>query len=184
MLQFQRHHRAQLEVRDKRRICFYACVFNAEASISERNERGEVVTYREVIRPGAFHMALASDAEVYANIDHDNGQAFALRSTGDLLLQEDPYGLFCSCWIPETELGDSIIKDVDRGNLNATSFRFGDLNSRTTDGVVERLQLSLFDVCLTNHPAYKQTQGEVHLRSDDSKQRIAVAKYRLLKLKA
>lgn len=178
-----RHHKQRFDIQERRRLTFYAAVFDEETTIHERDQGGQLVTYTEVIRPGAFSAALATDDEVIANLDHDPARTFARRSDGSLLLQEDPHGLFASAWVPEGEFGDSILADVLSGKLDGCSFRFGPVKSRTTNGVVERLQVTLADVCLTAFPAYDGT--EVHVRNK-ALQRVnfLFTKLRLLKIKA
>lgn len=158
-----RNQKTRFEVSDKRRLSFYAAVFNMPTMIVEPGDNGDMVRYQEVIKPGAFDSALSSDAEVIANIDHDEVQTFATRSSGKLLLQSDPYGLFASCWIPATPEGDRIIERIKSGELDGCSFRFVPIENGNTDGVVERVKVKLYDVCLTANPAYPGT--EVHLRN-------------------
>lgn len=172
--------KARATVGDNRRLTFYAAVFDQPATVSDPDGKGGVTTYREVIRPGAFAEALASNAEVIANIDHDPAQTFATRSTGELLLQEDPHGLFASCYLPAGEFGDSILSRVQGGELDGCSFRFTAVESRTEGDVVERLRVTLADVCLTASPAYPGT--EVHLRNKN-RATATRTKLRLLKLR-
>lgn len=176
--------RQQLEVSDNRRVSFYAAIFDEEAVITERDQGGKLVTFRERIAPGAFAASLASGHEVIANIDHDEGRTFARTSDGTLLVQEDPRGLFCSCWIPEGAFGDEIIADVKAGKLTATSFRFETVKDRTVNGVVEVQAVRLADVCLTSLPAYSVTKGEVHLRHHQGdKTKMLLTRLRLTKIK-
>lgn len=174
--------KTRAELRDNRRLCWYACLFNEKATITERTASGEVVTYDEVIAPGAFTEALRGTEEVVANIDHDNQQTFAKRSDGTLLLQQDPKGLFCSCYIPDNEHGDRIIKRVEAGELDGSSFWFVPDTSRIINGVTERQSVKLIDVCLTNRPAYPQTIGEVHLRNNQQ-QHSRATRLKLIKIK-
>jgi HK97 family phage prohead protease len=183
MNQHQRSNRVRPEIKDSRRLCWYACLFDQPAEITERDKNGQLVTYTEIIRPGAFTRTLSEDHAVVGNIDHDNGSSFATTTDGTLLLQEDPKGLFASCWIPEGEAGDAVIQRVLSGELDGSSFRFGSVKSRSNGGTVERLEVTLADVCLTANPAYPQTHGEVHLRSKDRTAAL-LSRYRLMKIKA
>jgi len=178
-----RTSKVRFDISDNRRLSFYAALFGEEATIQERDNRGQIVSYREVIVPGAFTRTLATDAEVIANIDHDPARTFAKRSTGELLLQQDAHGLFCSCYLPSNELGDQIIRDVKAGKLDGTSFRFAPTETRTTGDLAERVAVELADVCITANPAYPQTKGEVHLRTNPDKTRLLLARYRLVRTK-
>lgn len=180
--QHSRRQPYQFKITDRRRVTFYAAVFGEPTTIHERNDAGEIVTYSEVIMPGAFTVALASDTEVIANLEHDPARTFARRSDGSLLLQEDPHGLWCSCWVPEGEFGDRILSDIEAGILDGCSFKFGPVQTRTVDGVVQRHVVSLHDVCLTTSPAYDGT--EVHLRNRAlERTKYLFTKLKLLKLK-
>lgn len=184
-----RQYKNRFEVTESRRLTWYPALFDQETRISEPGPDGATVTYTEVIRAGAFAATLKDRGQnVTANIDHDDSQLFAQTFDGSLLLQEDAKGLFASCWLPEGELGDRIIRDVQNGTLDGASFRFGPVKDRVTRNgdFVERLAVTLADVCLTSHPAYPQTEGEVLVRStqpDNTKLRATQAKLRLLKLK-
>lgn len=176
-MQLQRTHKQRFNVTDRRRLTFYAAVFDEPTTIHERDQAGEIVSYQEVIRPGAFLDTLKDWHEVIANIDHDPSRTFAKRSDGSLLLQEDPHGLWASCWVPEGDFGDTILKDVEAGVLDGCSFKFGPVKDRTDNGLVERMAVKLYDVCLTASPAYNGT--EVHLRT----QALARTKFLFTKLR-
>lgn len=179
-MQLTRNSHCRFELSDRRRLTFYAAVFSTPTLITEQDTHGKLVKYREAILPGAFTDALASNAEVIADINHDAKQEFACRSDGSLLLQEDPYGLFASCWIPETPFGEDVLSRVKSGDLNACSFRFAPVTSSTENDIVNRVAVKLFDVCLTNRPAYPGT--DVHLRTANN-MAFQSARYRYLKMK-
>lgn len=176
---FQRSNN-RIELKDNRRLCWYACLFDQKTIITEPDQTGKIITYPEVIRAGAFAKSLESGSEVVANINHSNDSIFARISDNTLLLQEDPKGLYCSCWIREDAIGDEIINQVQQGKLNGSSFRFTDVESIITADLTERLVLNLWDVCLTDIPAYPQTKGEVHLRT---KRDYISSRIRIIKIK-
>lgn len=175
-----RNQKTRVEISDRRRLTFYASVFNVPTLITEKDETGKLVRYREVITPGAFDRALESKSEVIANIDHDEVQTFATRSSGKLLLQSDPHGLFASCWLPDTPEGDSILQRVKSGELDGCSFRFVPVVNRMNEDVVERMEVKLYDVCLTANPAYPGT--EVHVRNNN-RMAYLLARYKYTKIK-
>lgn len=157
-----RSGRPSFRLEDGRRLTWYACLFDSPTVIHEGGE-----TYTEVVRPGAFDRTLAARTSVIANVDHDPARTFAATADGTLLLQTDPKGLFCSCWLPETALGDVVLDDVQSGRLAGASFRFVPTETREAGGVVERVGVTLADVCVTATPAYPDTLGEVHVRTVD-----------------
>ncbi|MBP3957418.1 HK97 family phage prohead protease [Gemmata sp. G18] len=177
-----RNSRIAPTIGENRRLSFYASVFGEIAPITERDAAGKLVSYREVIRPGAFTEALCSEAEVIANIDHDDKQTFARRSTGELILQEDPHGLFASCYLPPGEFGDSIISRVERGELDGCSFRFGSLKDRLNGDLVERLSVTLADVCICRNTAAAYHETTVHLRQNQELKRM-LSRMRIIKIK-
>jgi HK97 family phage prohead protease len=171
----RRAARPQFRVESGRRLNWYACLYDSPTVIRE-----DGTVYTERIVSGAFDSFLAGDGNVTANIDHDDTFKFAQRTDGSLLLQTDPKGLFCSCWVPEGELGDEVIRRAMSGEMGA-SFRFHPVESREADGVVERVSVLLADVCITDHPAYPDTIGEVHVRTQEEDKNKRRAAYLLLK---
>lgn len=172
------------EVRDGRRLCFYAAVFNRYATITEGGR-----TYRETIRPGAFRSTLAAARnDVYACVEHAAVQTFARRSTG-LVLQEDGRGLFASCYLPEGDpFADQVLTDVRAGKYRGCSFAFRTTSDRWHAGgtpggppleLCEVLGADLVDVCVTANPAYRDTAVSVRADRDRDRGR----RIRLLKLR-
>ncbi len=180
---FQRTTKQRFNLTDRRRITFYAAVFGEVTTIHERNQNGELITYKETILPDAFSDTLKSNWEVIADLDHDPQRQFAKRSDGSLLLQADPHGLWASCWIPNGSFGDTILHDIETGKLDGCSFKFAPVKDRTNGDIVERIAVNLIDVCLTATPAYDGT--EVHLRHKQQERnnsiftRIKLAKLRI-----
>jgi len=158
---------------DRRRLTFYAAVYDSPAVVFDIGpDRKTRTKYREVIPQGAFTKALAQSSEIVADIDHDETKTFARTSDGSLMIQSDPHGLFCSCWIPETEHGNAILRDIEAGKLTGCSFHAlyeptaqvwrtgGDMPECT---VTEMYQL--VDVCLTGSPAYEETDVLVRTKT-------------------
>lgn len=168
------------EIRDGRRLCFYAAVFDTPTVITEAGKK-----FTEVVRPGAFTRSLAAGGDVYACLEHDPAWTFARRSAG-LVLQEDARGLFCSAYLPDSAMGNQVLADVRAGRLPGCSFAFRTLSDRWTEGRAggqlpgcELLAVELVDVCLTKTPAYPGTV--VSVRSDAGPKRAR--RIRLLKLR-
>jgi HK97 family phage prohead protease len=181
--------RAETAVRDNRRLTFYAATFDNETTVTDVAEPyGRRMRYREVVRPGAFRGYLETGGDVRASIDHDRNRTFASRASGELLLQEDSRGLFATCELPRNDLGDRIIRDIEAGRLNGSSFRFATVKDRWTPGNVPLCELeavALDDVTLTDQPAYASMVGEVHLRHDEHARKLAewFRRLRLTKLR-
>lgn len=168
-LRIRTSHRP-IEIRDSRRLCFYAAVFDSETTVCDLMPNRQRTTFREVVKPGAFRSSLVNNNEVLATIDHDESKTFARRSTGDLILQEDRKGLFASAWIPETPLGDQLIKDVEAELMTGCSFK-----SRIVEGgdiwqgdLCQVVEAPLLDVCITANPAYQAT-SLVRMRTEKYK---------------
>jgi HK97 family phage prohead protease len=175
--------RSQPTIRDNRRLGWYAAIFDTPTMVYDFRPGEKTRShYTEVVRPGAFLEALKGQSEVVANIDHDDRRTFARRSTGELLLQEDKVGLYCSTWLPENTLGDAIKADVEKGRLDASSFKFSQEKDRWNGDECELLSFNLHDVCLTDRPAYESTRGEVHLRTFDRCMEL-FARLKLVKFK-
>lgn len=160
-----------VELSDSRRITFYGAVFDQPAFVRDHATPLNMVTrYRETIKPGAFSRALTQPGEIIANIDHDANRTFAKRTTGELLLQEDSRGLFATCELPRSDLGDWIRSEVEHGRLRGCSVQM--VTSPETErwsGTADDLGCDIVgcvlrDVCLTNHAAYSGT--DVRLRTD------------------
>lgn len=174
-----------LSSQDDRRLGFYAALWDEPTVVYDyRPGAKERSNYTEVVRAGAFLDSLKGETEVLATVDHDPGRTFARRSTGELILQEDPKGLFVSCWLPDNDLGNRVLADVKNGTLNGASFRFVPMRERWEGDTCELLAVSLADVCLTDKPAYKATQGEVHVRTSSVKINELFTRLRFVKLKA
>lgn len=177
-----RSRTSTLELRENRRLSFYAAVFDQPTIVRDVVPgTGTIGEFREVVRPGAFLDSLKGDAEIIGNIDHDDARTFALRSRGELILSEDPFGLFATCYLPKTPLADALISDIESGKVAGASFRSriipdGDV---WNGDLLEVVKAPLIDVCVTARPAYKAT--EVRVRNDNY--RDLFLRMRILKLK-
>lgn len=153
---------SSVHVGEDRRLSFYAALYGAAADVVEHGQE-----YRERIAPGAFDDYLRSTGEVVGNINHRDALAFAKRSDGSLLLQSDAKGLFASCYLPRTDVGDMVLRAHREGRIRGASFQFDPVQSRTVNGIVERAAVRLVDVCVAigEDPVYPQTADEVHIRT-------------------
>jgi HK97 family phage prohead protease len=175
-----------LSIKDSRRLTFYAAIFDTPAEVVDYMPgTSQRTRYVETILPGSFRDSLKAGARVVANISHNDAATFASTDDGSLILQEDPRGLFCSCWIPETPAGDGIIQGVGNGLYCGASFK-GTFGERVTgDSAVEVYSVALDDVCITSTPAHPATEGNVHLRTrpDRTQQLFALLNFLKIKLR-
>ncbi|MBP3954915.1 HK97 family phage prohead protease [Gemmata sp. G18] len=179
----QHQRRTEFELSDNRRITFYPVVWNQETTIFQRNG-----SYREMLLPGMFAASLADPRnEVVATVDHDPEKVLAKRTSGELLLTNDPHGVFASLWLPETPLGDAVLSGVKEGTIWGCSCGWeGGENSTTDSGVVQWRSGRLFDVCvvMTGQPAYAGTEVNLrtHTRVDALLARLRLVKFNISRL--
>jgi len=119
--------------------------------------------FKEIIKRGAFAKALAKDHDVIANINHDDNKILA-RSGNNLILKEDPIGLYFELEVPETSYGNDLLINVRSGNVSKCSFAFSvgadTWETMTDDGLPIRTIQDidqLFDVAIVTVPAYEDT---------------------------
>lgn len=143
---------------DGKMIAGYAAVFNVLSD--------DVGWFREMVMPGAFTRCLASDPDVRALFNHDSNIVLGRTRSGTLRLSEDTRGLKFDCDMPETSMGQDILKMIKRGDVSQCSFGFmvNEQNWREEkddkgDFQVTRelTDVELFDVSPVTYPAYPQT---------------------------
>lgn len=108
-----------VEDRDKesRIVSGYASVFN-----SESRDLG----FFETIAPGAITEETIKDSDVFATLNHDPDKVLARSNhgVGSLELFVDDRGLHYRYDAPHTDLGNSVLEHIDRGDLTDASFAF------------------------------------------------------------
>jgi len=170
-------------------------VLNPQMQVKGRKLQGYASSYekvsndlggfKEIIKQGAFKLALAGDIDVTANINHDENLILS-RSSAGLNLIEDSQGLKFDFDIPATTYGNDLIVNLEAGNVRDCSFAFVvDKDIWTTDHAGYPLReihsiKSLEDIAIVTKPAYNDTT--VALRNMPSKgmdsatkERIAIA---------
>jgi len=147
---------------DNSLIVGWGAVFGKRSRLIAEN--GKV--FYEVISPGAFTEVLnRSDLNVIANKDHDDTKMLARTRSKTLNLFEDEVGLRYEFVPPNTQLGRDVVEQVNRGDLDESSFRYSVSEnniswSRAEDGYAVRTiskVSSLRDVCLTANGAFGGT---------------------------
>ena len=131
----------------------YAATFNSEAS---------GLNFREVIAPGAFTRALASNDPVFLLVNHDmEGIPLASTQSGTLKLRQDTTGLYMEATLdPANPKAQELSSALRRGDMDKMSFAFTvspegqtrDAGLRTINDI-ERL----YEVSVVTLPAYDST---------------------------
>jgi uncharacterized protein len=152
-------------------IIGYAAVFNSpseELPVNRDQPNGR--KFREVIRPGAFTITLASLRNIFANFQHDQTAILGSTGAGTLRLSEDSRGLRYEIDPPNTSAGRDVVELIRRGDVRMSSFGFkirgkdGHSFRREGDGYIRELRsVELLDVSPVTAGAYKATS--VSLRS-------------------
>jgi len=177
------------------RVFGYASVFNQWAVIS----RSKTAEGREIIRPGAFDVALAGADDVVMLIEHDHRLIVARTRAGTLRLSVDDYGLRFEADLPDTTRARDLRADILAGNLDGASFGYlprpgGETITKRSEGgllIVESEITSTYltDVSVVGSPAYKGTAVETRSSNPhrsrkrlillDSRARLDAIKHRI-----
>lgn len=108
-----------IEARDteSRSVSGYAVVFN-----SESRDLG----FFETIDPGAITQETIDRSDIFATLNHDENKVLARcnHGSGSLELSLDERGLHYRYDAPHTDLGNSVLEHIDRGDLTDASFAF------------------------------------------------------------
>lgn len=121
--------------------------------------------FTEVIERGALDGVVAK-SDVFALLNHDPSRgilARARKGQGSLVLSVDSKGLKYRFEAPNTALGNELLENLERGELDSSSFAFTvekDTWERGKDGKVKRTiqkVAELFDVSPVYNAAYSQT---------------------------
>lgn len=121
--------------------------------------------FTEVIERGALEGVLPK-SDVFALLNHNQSRGVLARSNkgkGSLLLSIDTKGLKYRFEAPNTPLGDELLENLNRGEIDSSSFAFTvekDTWERCKDGKVKRTiqkVSELYDVSPVYNAAYSQT---------------------------
>ena len=139
----------------------YAATFNSEAS---------GLNFREVIAPGAFTRALASNDPVFLLVNHDmEGIPLASTQSGTLQLRQDKTGLYMEATLdPANPKAQELSSALRRGDMDKMSFAFTvSPDGQTKDAGLRTLTdiERLYEVSVVTLPAYDSTS--VGMRTAD-----------------
>ena len=128
--------------------------------------------FKEIIKRGAFKNALQSP-DIIANINHDDNMILA-RSGNNLILKEDPIGLYFELEVPETTYGNDLLVNVRSGNVSKCSFAFAvgsDTWEQRSGVAIRNIHeiKQLFDVAIVTIPAYEDTTIAIRSMNKNSK---------------
>ena len=139
-------------------ITGYAAVFyRAEDAGTEFELYSDLA---ERIMPGAFDRALGERDDVRALFNHDANHLLGRSSSGTLSLSVDERGLRYEIQVdPDDADHASVLRKIDRGDLDGSSFAFKVTDQRFNDDATVReiRGVELFDVGPVTFPAYEST---------------------------
>lgn len=144
----------------------YAAVFNSPTDIWGM--------FTEIIAPGAFEDAIASNNDIRALFNHDWNNVLGRTKSGTLRLSEDARGLKFEVDLPNTTLARDLSESLKRGDISQCSFGFVP-TSETWDYEPEMPvrtinSVELHEISVVSIPAYEDT--EVSLRSKEANKSI------------
>ena len=131
----------------------YAATFNNEAT---------GLNFREVIAPGAFTRALASNDPVFLLVNHDmEGIPLASTQSGTLQLRQDKTGLYMEATLDSANpKAQELSSALRRGDMDKMSFAFTvSPDGQTRDAGLRTIQdiERLYEVSVVTLPAYDAT---------------------------
>lgn len=145
---------------DSRTVEGYAVVFNRQS---------EDLGFYETINPAAITEDVLMRSDVFCLFNHDQDKVLARSKygTGSLQLQLDEQGLKYTFQAPNTDIGNSLLEYLRRGDIDSSSFAFtvstdegSEVWTTGTDGRQYREILKideLHDVSPVWNPAYTST---------------------------
>lgn len=155
----------------------YAATFNAEAT---------GLNFREVIAPGAFTRALASNDPVFLLVNHDmEGIPLASTQSGTLQLRQDKTGLYMEATLDSANpKAQELSSALRRGDMDKMSFAFKvSPDGQTRDAGLRTLTdiERLYEVSVVTLPAYDSTSVGMRTAEEEN---LEIAKRKLqLKVK-
>lgn len=139
--------------------------------------------FEEVIQRGALD-GVIERSDVFALLNHDRYRGVLARSkngTGSLTLEEDEKGLKYRFEAPKTALGDELLENIRRGEVDQSSFCFAvkeDRWEKKDDGTWKRTIVKidqLYDVSPVYNAAYSKTS--VYLRGKEEAEKELLRGY-------
>lgn len=145
---------------ESRTIQGYAVVFDSES---------EDIGWIEIIHKGAITQELVDNCDVFAKFNHNDDKILARSNhgKGSLTLTVDDKGVKYEFEAPRTDLGDTLLENIRRGEIYQSSFAFA-INPKdsTAEKFVTKNNITyrhiyhiayIFDVAPVWTPAYPET---------------------------
>lgn len=163
------------ENEESRMVEGYAAVYGSDS---------EYMGFVERIEPGAFD-GVIERSDVLALMNHDVARGVLARNkqgNGSLHLEVTADGLLYRFEAPRTSLGDELLENLRRGEIDSSSFAFTvdqeewvNVGSATEEKWLRKIKRvsQLYDVSPVYHPAYKATSCST--RSMESLDRVKAA---------
>lgn len=144
----------------KKQVRGYAAVFGMESE--------DLGGFIEVIEPGFFRRVLGDDVRALKN--HNDDFVLGRTKSGTLRIKEDDRGLYYEYDDPGTTYSEDLLRSIERGDIDQSSFGFWvaaggerkEIIERGGKRIVKRTLLpggaeKLFDVSPVTYPAYPDT---------------------------
>lgn len=141
---------------EKRTVEGYAMLFDTKS---------DALSFEEVIERGALNGVIAK-SDVFALLNHSQSRGILARSkkgSGSLTLTVDSKGLKYSFEAPNTPLGDELLENIKRGEIDESSFAFTvekDTWEKKSDGgwkrTIQKIE-QIYDVSPVYNAAYSAT---------------------------
>lgn len=141
---------------EKRTVEGYALLFGVSS---------DGLSFEEVIERGALD-GVVEKSDVFALMNHSQSRGILARSkqgNGSLALTVDSKGLKYRFEAPKTVLGDELLENIRRGEINESSFCFDvekDIWEKKSDGTWKRTISkigNLYDISPVYNAAYSKT---------------------------
>ncbi len=152
------------EEEEKRTVEGYALLFGVSS---------DGLSFEEVIERGALD-GVIEKSDVFALLNHNQNRGILARCTngkGSLSLSVDSKGLKYRFEAPKTVLGEELLENIRRGEINESSFCFDvekDTWEKKSDGTWKRAVSkigNLYDIAPVYNAAYSKTS--VYMRGKD-----------------
>lgn len=161
---------------EKRTVEGYALLFDTPS---------DGLSFTEKIERGALD-GVIEKSDVFALLNHDMGKGILGRSnkgSGSLSLTVDNKGLLYRFEAPKTELGDELLENLRRGEVNQSSFSFTvaedkwakDKNGKWSRSIAKIDEL--YDVSPVYNAAYSKTSVYMRGKEDLEKQEDEIAQH-------
>ena len=169
---------------EKRTVEGYALLFDTQS---------DALPFDEVIERGALDGVIAK-SDVFALLNHSQSRGVLARSkkgSGSLTLSLDSKGLKYRFEAPKTALGDELLENIKRGEVDESSFAFTvaqDKWEKKSDGgwkrTIQKIE-EIYDVSPVYNAAYSATsvytrgkeQAEEELRKQQEKEQTELDEY-------